>query len=282
MPATATRRRAATAEPTAKQLSFFNTLLAERGIDTIEAFAPGTTRRQASAAISDLLKGAKPKPATSAAPPVTATTPGVYEHPDGTIYIVKPTRDKQRTYAKRLVEINAERATENGDRVHIEFEYAPGAIRTLTPDMRMPLERAKALTVRYGRCIVCGRHLKAAESVERGIGPVCIKSFAAEVPADMPEPERHSTDDGYEERILDAENAAKEHADWDEECLDSGPDCSGPVKVRMLPDNPRSFPRCEHHFEQRLARSERNLELVSDTPAPWFDAGYAGEQWDED
>jgi hypothetical protein len=107
---------------------------------------------------------------------VHVTQPGVYENEDG-IFIVKPTRDKSRLYAKKLVEINAERATEAGERVQIEFEYAKGAIYKLKPEHKMDLERAKALTIRYGRCIVCNTPLKAAESVERGIGPVCIKSF---------------------------------------------------------------------------------------------------------
>ena len=65
-------------------------------------------------------------------------------------------------------------------------------------------------------------------------------------------------------------------------CLEQGADCRGPVEHRMLPDNPRAFPRCEHHFELRLAKSEANLELMSATPAPWFDESYAGERWDED
>jgi hypothetical protein len=42
----------------------------------------------------------------------------------------------------------------------------------------MPKARAIEFTTRYGKCIVCGRHLKAAKSVEAGIGPVCIKYFA--------------------------------------------------------------------------------------------------------
>lgn len=102
--------------------------------------------------------------------------PGVYETAEG-IFVVKFNRAKTNLYAKKMVEINAERATESGERVEIEFDYAPGAIRRIKAEDKMPLERAKALTIRYGRCINCGRHLKAAESVERGIGPVCIKSF---------------------------------------------------------------------------------------------------------
>ena len=44
-------------------------------------------------------------------------------------------------------------------------------------------EQAKALSIRYGRCIVCGRKLKAAKSVEAGIGPVCMGRVAARAAA---------------------------------------------------------------------------------------------------
>lgn len=54
------------------------------------------------------------------------------------------------------------------------WEYARGAIRDLRPEHRMSVERAKELSVRFGRCIRCGALLTAEESVERGIGPVCI------------------------------------------------------------------------------------------------------------
>jgi hypothetical protein len=43
------------AQPTERQLRFFNDLAAERGIPAIEHFAPGTTRRQASEAIDGML-----------------------------------------------------------------------------------------------------------------------------------------------------------------------------------------------------------------------------------
>jgi len=104
------------------------------------------------------------------------TEPGVYER-GGVVYVVKPNRARTGLYAKRLVEIEADRLNDNDDRVQIEFEYDRGAIFGIKATDKMDLERAKELTIRYGRCIVCGRGLKAAESVERGIGPVCIKSF---------------------------------------------------------------------------------------------------------
>ena len=59
-------------------------------------------------------------------------------------------------------------------------------------------------------------------------------------------------------------------------------DCVGPVEYRMLPDNPRAFPRCEFHFEQRLEQSPHNLELMSPARPSWFDESAAGEHWDTD
>lgn len=105
-----------------------------------------------------------------------ALEPGVYER-NGTVYVVKFNRAKTNLYAKRMVEVAGERLTEVDTRVKLDFEYAPGTIRHLRPGDRMPLDRAKELIVRYGRCLNCGRTLKAADSVERGIGPVCVKAF---------------------------------------------------------------------------------------------------------
>lgn len=104
----------------------------------------------------------------------TLVKPGVFEK-DGEVYIVKPNRAKTRVYAKRMVPITGERLTESDERKKIDFEYEPGAIYGLSESDRMPADRAKELTIKYGHCIVCGKLLKAAMSVERGIGPVCIK-----------------------------------------------------------------------------------------------------------
>lgn len=101
---------------------------------------------------------------------------GVFETKDG-IFVVKPNKEKTRSYAKKLVEAPSPRLTEQGEVVDFDFQYAPGAIYSLTEADRMSVEKAKKLMIRYGRCIVCGRQLKVAESVERGIGPVCIKYF---------------------------------------------------------------------------------------------------------
>lgn len=101
---------------------------------------------------------------------------GVYEL-DNQVYVVKANRQGTRVYAKRLVEIAADRFTEAEQHVNFEFEYAPGAIYRLRPEHRMAFERARELTIRYRRCLRCGRRLKNGVSVERGIGPVCITFF---------------------------------------------------------------------------------------------------------
>ena len=104
---------------------------------------------------------------------------GVYIMPDGTVVKVQPNKDKTRIYAKRWVVIGGQRlvdATE--ERVHGEWEYAPGLLRSIRPELRMNLEQAKEFILRYGQCARCGRRLKAAQSVERGIGPVCIQYFS--------------------------------------------------------------------------------------------------------
>lgn len=103
---------------------------------------------------------------------------GVYEVGDE-VFIVKSNKEHTRLYAKKLVEIAGDRLTEADTVVQVEFEYAPGAIYRILPEHKMSVEQGKALTVRYGRCICCGRKLKAAKSVEKGIGPVCITYFAA-------------------------------------------------------------------------------------------------------
>lgn len=102
--------------------------------------------------------------------------PGVYET-SGDIFVVKATKDKQRLYALRLIE-SPDRVNVAGGHVEFDFEYARGAIYRLKLEDKMTAERAKHYLVRYGRCLVCRRKLKAAASVERGIGPVCRKYFA--------------------------------------------------------------------------------------------------------
>jgi hypothetical protein len=104
-----------------------------------------------------------------------SVTMGVFKK-DDRIYVVKPNREKTRVYAKEIVESPA-RMTENGAVVDFETRYAPGIVFKLTEADRWALADAKDFLTKFSRCIVCGRHLKAAKSVERSIGPVCAGYF---------------------------------------------------------------------------------------------------------
>lgn len=174
-------------DATPAQLKLIDKLTRESGLNS--GVPVGLTKQEASKRIDFLIElvkrvntvaavGAK---STQDRPekPSEDLTPGIYELPNGEIYQVKLNGQKTRMYAKKIVEIRGERLTEGDDVVQIEFEYAPGAIYNIRPEHRMSLEKGKALTIRYGKCLCCSRKLKAAKSVERGIGPVCIKYFAA-------------------------------------------------------------------------------------------------------
>lgn len=108
--------------------------------------------------------------------------PGVYRR-NGTIYVVRRNRTNERLHARRLVEIGGRRLTEADTVVQIEFEYDRDALRELEPADQMTLEEARPFIIRYGRCIFCNTPLKDATSVERGVGPVCIKRYAPARPA---------------------------------------------------------------------------------------------------
>lgn len=131
--------------------------------------------RQVAAVMRDIEKADRRRASERGGAPAV-TQPGVYKM-DGVIYVVKPNKEKTGLYAKRIRELNSTRLTEAGTVVEIEFDYMPGAVYDLKPEHKMPLDEAKQYTIRYGRCIVCGRELKKAESVERGIGPICAGYF---------------------------------------------------------------------------------------------------------
>ncbi len=103
---------------------------------------------------------------------------GVYVLEDATIVKIKSNKAKTNRYANRWVKIGGERLTEAGEHVNGEWEYAPELRSQCTEDNRMTVEQAKEFGILYGKCVKCGRHLSDAESVERAIGPVCIKSFS--------------------------------------------------------------------------------------------------------
>lgn len=123
----------------------------------------------APASYGDRKAASSPIGEPAAPPPAPVTEAGMYRTPDGTIYKVQlAVHGSGRLYAKRL-ELDQDEA--NGTRG--SFEYAPGAIRELTADMRMSLEQAKEFGHIYGVCCKCGRTLTNEESIAAGIGPIC-------------------------------------------------------------------------------------------------------------
>jgi|SRR5690554_2647851 hypothetical protein len=99
---------------------------------------------------------------------------GVYRR-DGRVYVVRWNKERTRKYALVAVE-STERLTEAGTIIEVDFEYERGAIFRLRPEHRLSQEEAAALSVRYGKCIMCARKLKVAKSVERMMGPTCWKN----------------------------------------------------------------------------------------------------------
>lgn len=115
--------------------------------------------------------------ATSTKPEVSSISEGMYRTPDGEIYKVQvAVHGSGRLYAKKLVELDEPRQLRKGTRTH-EFAYAEGALRKLTPEMKMTLEQAKEWGSLYGTCCKCGLVLTKEESIEAGIGPVCSEGF---------------------------------------------------------------------------------------------------------
>lgn len=186
-----------TVPATEPQLRYVRTLLHERELDAEvaerlrERIAAGTLDKTTARLTIDWLKRqpyaaarvASPvaEPSTGAAPTAEAFDPqsleiGIYEL-NGKIYKIKLNQDKTRRYALELTydvgEI--ERLTAAGGRIKAEYVYARGVIYDLRPEHRITGQRAEELMIVFENCLVCGRHLKAAESVERAIGPVCWK-----------------------------------------------------------------------------------------------------------
>jgi len=97
--------------------------------------------------------------------PVSA---GMYER-QGDIYKVQQAvHGSGNLYAKIWVWIDQVESEGRG-----KFQYAPGAIRSLTAKDKMPLEKAQQFGKIYGVCCVCGRTLTDERSIAEGIGPVC-------------------------------------------------------------------------------------------------------------
>jgi len=107
---------------------------------------------------------------------------GVYEL-GGEVFVVQMNRARTHLYAKRAVEAPSDRLNLAGEPIKIRYEYAPGVVKRLRPEQQMSLGRAQEFLLRFGQCIRCGRHLEVKASVERSLGPVCVKYFRQSVAA---------------------------------------------------------------------------------------------------
>jgi len=144
-----------------RQVSFIETLVAEREHKEVIDIAT-LTSSDASALIGRLLSMPR---VVAGRPLVVDLKLGVYRTPEGTIYRVHQSRETGRLYAKMF------------DIEEMGFVYSAGAMRVLTPEMKMTLEEAKQFGIETGICCVCGAYLTDAKSVAEGIGPVCAKRF---------------------------------------------------------------------------------------------------------
>lgn len=158
---------------TPKQVDFLRRLVSERDVTEdirVRATAPDLAANDASSLITTLLLAPVRRDAT--------LEPGMYRR-DGIIYKVQRARQSGNLYAKVLVPIHGARLSEDGNVVHWQFEYAPGAMKTLRAADRLSLEEARAFGIQHGFCCVCAKRLDDADSVAAGIGPVCAKRMGS-------------------------------------------------------------------------------------------------------
>lgn len=75
-----------------------------------------------------------------------------------------------------------------------------------------------------------------------------------------------------------------EYMPEDDECMDAHDGkCQGETHYRMsLSGTGTSYPRCDHHWGQRLDREQEIRERYPYNAPADFDPSYAGEVWGED
>lgn len=144
-----------------RQLSFINSLVKDRELtdDDLGLVSITNTMAEASFLISRLTQRPIKRAVHQDGQRITE---GHYLQID-TVYVVVKSQ-AGRLYAKKLV------STQRGS---ASWQYAPNAMRHLTTADRLTLDQAKAMGVRLGVCVICGRTLTDQNSVEAGIGPVC-------------------------------------------------------------------------------------------------------------
>ncbi len=161
------------------QINFITSLLNERGLslDTacvrifshddveIERGYGGTASQ-----LIDALK-AMPRPERERTVPAAGLEAGMYKVGQD-IFRVKIS-GAGRPYANVLVHDTI--LNGNYRDAAVWFDYAPGAVRKITPEHRMTVEQCAEFGLLYGTCCVCARTLTNPKSIAKGIGPICEK-----------------------------------------------------------------------------------------------------------
>ncbi len=108
---------------------------------------------------------------------------GMYRNPKtGEIFKVYHTVHGANVQVAKRLTVLAEPYTKTtrGREVEVKAEFVyigKAGLRELTPAMKMTLEQAKKFSAVYGVCIRCAATLTREESIERAMGPVCIKKI---------------------------------------------------------------------------------------------------------
>lgn len=190
-----------TREATDAQLRWFNTLAAERGIPTIDRWADGVTKSEASAAINHV----KAMPRKRAAAPRERDTPAI---PDGR-YAVRRTPELSAVPGDDSIVFFKLNTGQRGKWAGFQFmdrisgdrrEAVKGALKAAV--MRAIAADVQAAAALYGReigrCGFCHIQLTDDDSRALGIGPECFekhfgrrrtKADVAEALASTPDPE---------------------------------------------------------------------------------------------
>ena len=145
------------------------------------------------AAVIDYLKTLPAKDAAPAAEPATARPRAAMVKPGcfilaGKIWVAHERRDKLGVWVQQLVEDVPDRIHDaSGDVVNFELVYDKATsirvVQDLREEHRMTFAQARDYMIRYGQCFapvgrsICGRRLKAAESVALAMGTVCGPKF---------------------------------------------------------------------------------------------------------
>jgi hypothetical protein len=144
------------------------------------------------AAVIDYLKtlprkDADPAEPAQARPRAAMVKPGCFIMA-GKIWVAHERKDKLGVWVEQLVEGTPDRIHDaSGDRVNFELVYVKETsirvVQDLTEAHRMTFAQARDYMIRFGTCFapvgrgICGLRLKAADSVELAIGPVCGPKF---------------------------------------------------------------------------------------------------------